>query len=123
MYVSFIKPALDIFCATIAFILFFPIFLVVSILLYISNDGKPFFYQPRPDFMVKFFEIIKFKSMTDKKDAHGKLLPDHERITKLGTFVRKSSLDEIPQLLNVIKGQMSLVGPRPLRVAYLSSVH
>ncbi|MGB3775420.1 MAG: sugar transferase [Leeuwenhoekiella sp.] len=119
MYVSIIKPFLDIFCATIAFILLFPIFLIVSILLYRSNDGSPFFYQPRPGLNGKVFNIIKFKSMNDKKDASGKLLPDHERITKLGAFVRKTSLDEIPQLLNVIKGQMSIVGPRPLRVAYL----
>lgn len=119
MYVHFIKPTLDIFCATIAFIIFFPVFLVVTLLLYLSNDGKPFFYQPRPGLHGKVFKIIKFKSMNDKKDANGKLLPDHERITKVGAFVRKSSLDEIPQLLNVIKGQMSMVGPRPLRVQYL----
>jgi lipopolysaccharide/colanic/teichoic acid biosynthesis glycosyltransferase len=119
MYINFIKPALDIFCATIAFILFSPVFLVVTLLLYFSNDGKPFFYQSRPGIHGKVFKIIKFKSMNDKKDANGKLLPDYERITKVGAFVRKSSLDEIPQLLNVIKGQMSLVGPRPLRVQYL----
>ncbi|HEA30496.1 MAG TPA: sugar transferase [Leeuwenhoekiella sp.] len=119
MYVHLIKPALDIFCATIAFILFLPVFIVVSLLLYISNDGKPFFYQSRPGKHGKIFKIIKFKSMSDKKDASGKLLPDHQRITKLGSFIRKYSLDEIPQLLNVIKGQMSLVGPRPLRVQYL----
>jgi len=119
MYIHFIKPTLDIFCATIAFILFLPVFLVVTLLLYFSNDGKPFFYQPRPGLHGKVFKIIKFKSMNDKKDASGKLLPDHKRITKVGAFVRKSSLDEIPQLLNVIKGQMSLVGPRPLRVEYL----
>ncbi len=119
MYVNFIKPTLDIFCATIAFILFLPVFLVVTFLLYFSNEGNPFFYQSRPGLHGKIFKIIKFKSMSDKKDASGKLLPDHERITKVGAFVRKSSLDEIPQLLNVIKGQMSLVGPRPLRVRYL----
>lgn len=119
MYVHFIKPTLDIFCASIAFILFLPVFLVVTILLYFSNDGKPFFYQPRPGLHGKIFEIIKFKSMNDKNDASGTLLPDHQRITKVGAFVRKSSLDEIPQLLNVIQGQMSLVGPRPLRVEYL----
>jgi lipopolysaccharide/colanic/teichoic acid biosynthesis glycosyltransferase len=119
MYINFIKPVLDIFCATIAFILFLPVFLVVTILLYFGNDGKPFFYQPRPGLHGNIFRIIKFKSMNDKKDASGKLLPDHKRITKVGAFVRKSSLDEIPQLLNVIKGQMSLVGPRPLRVEYL----
>ncbi|WP_031428706.1 sugar transferase [Flavimarina sp. Hel_I_48] len=120
MYVKLIKPALDILCASIAFILLSPIFLVVCVLLYRSNEGKPFFYQPRPGLNGKVFNIIKFKSMNDKKDANGNLLPDHLRITKLGAFVRKSSLDEIPQLLNVIKGQMSIVGPRPLRVAYLT---
>lgn len=119
MYTHFVKPFLDILCASIAFIIFSPIFIVVSLLLYYHNDGKPFFYQPRPGRNGKVFNIIKFKSMTDKKDKDGELLPDHERITKVGSFVRKTSLDEIPQLLNVIKGQMSLVGPRPLRVEYL----
>jgi len=119
MYTKIIKPTLDILCAGIAFILLSPIFITVCILLYRSNEGKPFFYQPRPGLNGKVFNIIKFKSMNDKKDANGKLLPDHMRITKLGAFVRRSSLDEIPQLLNVIKGQMSIVGPRPLRVAYL----
>lgn len=119
MYTHFIKPTLDILCASVAFLLLSPIFIVVSILLYFSNDGEPFFYQVRPGLHGKIFKIIKFKSMNDKTDDKGALLPDHQRITKVGAFVRKSSLDEIPQLLNVIKGQMSIVGPRPLRVEYL----
>ncbi len=119
MYQQFIKPTLDIFCGIIALILFSPILLVVSILLYKSNDGKPFFYQKRPGLNEKIFKIIKFKSMNDKRDIDGKLLPDHIRLTPVGAFIRKTSLDEIPQLFNVVKGEMSFVGPRPLRVSYL----
>ena len=100
-------------------LLFFPIFVLVTIGLFIANDGKPFFFQIRPGKNEKLFQIIKFKTMNDKKDSNGELLSDAERLTKLGRFVRKTSLDEIPQLLNVLKGDMSLIGPRPLLTEYL----
>lgn len=119
MYQKAVKPTLDIFCGIVALILFSPILLIVTLLLYKSNDGKPFFYQERPGLNGKIFRIIKFKSMNDKRDAKGELLPDHIRLTPVGAFIRKTSLDEIPQLFNVVKGQMSFVGPRPLRVSYL----
>ena len=96
-----------------------PIFLIVYISLAIANGGKAFFVQKRPGKNEKIFEIIKFKSMNDKKNSDGTLLPDEDRITKIGQFVRKTSLDEVPQLINVLKGDMSLIGPRPLLIAYL----
>jgi undecaprenyl phosphate N,N'-diacetylbacillosamine 1-phosphate transferase len=92
---------------------------MVTISLYIANRGEPFFFQPRPGKNGKIFKVIKFKTMNDGKDANGNLLPDNERLTPIGSFVRKTSLDEIPQLLNVIKGEMSLIGPRPLLIQYL----
>jgi lipopolysaccharide/colanic/teichoic acid biosynthesis glycosyltransferase len=96
-----------------------PIFVIVALLLALANKGKPFFFQRRPGENERLFSIIKFKTMTDKKDKNGNLLPDAERLTAIGSFVRKTSLDEIPQLLNVLKGDMSLVGPRPLLPEYL----
>ena len=119
MYKKIIKPALDFLIALIVFILLSPIFVVVTVGLWFSNGGKPFFYQLRPGKGERIFKIIKFKTMNDRRDANGQLLPDAERLTKIGTFVRKTSLDEIPQLLNVLKGDMSLIGPRPLLVKYL----
>lgn len=119
MYRKIIKPILDFSLAFIGFLVLSPIFLVVTIGLYFVNDGKPFFFQLRPGKEGKIFKIIKFKTMNDRKDAHGNLLPDADRLTKIGIFVRKTSLDEIPQLLNVIKGDMSLIGPRPLLPSYL----
>lgn len=101
------------------FILLLPLFLLVTLCLYLANQGKPFFFQPRPGKDEKIFKVIKFKTMNDKVDLQGNLLPDADRLTAVGSFVRKTSLDEIPQLLNVIKGDMSLVGPRPLLVEYL----
>lgn len=97
-----------------------PILVITTVGFYFSNQGKPFFFQLRPGLNGKIFKIVKFKTMNDKKDAAGNLLSDEQRLTKIGKFVRKTSLDEIPQLLNVIKGEMSLVGPRPLLPEYLS---
>ena len=119
MYRYFIKFTLDFLVALIGLLVISPIFLFVMLGLAIANNGKPFFLQKRPGKNEKIFSIIKFKTMNDKKDAKGNLLPDAERLTPSGAFVRKTSLDEIPQLLNVLKGDMSLVGPRPLRTYYL----
>ncbi|MCW0478041.1 sugar transferase [Riemerella anatipestifer] len=119
MYKNFFKRILDFSLALIGFIILFPVFIIVMILLTISNEGKPFFFQKRPGLNERIFSIIKFKTMNDKKDAQGNLLSDAERLTVVGKFVRKTSLDEIPQLLNVIKGDMSLIGPRPLLPQYL----
>ena len=119
MYKNFIKPAIDFVLALVGFLFLSPVFVLVAIGLFFANDGKPFFFQFRPGKDGKIFKIIKFKTMTDKKDENGNLLPDADRLTKIGSFVRKTSLDEIPQLLNVIKGDMALVGPRPLLPQYL----
>lgn len=115
-----IKHILDFLSALIGFIVISPIFLFLWLLLSIANKGAgAFFFQKRPGKDEKIFKVIKFKTMTDEKDEKGNLLPDAKRLTKIGKFVRSTSLDEIPQLLNVIKGDMSLVGPRPLLVQYL----
>lgn len=120
MYKSVLKRAIDFCIALIGFISLLPIFLVVSALLSWINRGKPLFFQDRPGLREKTFKIIKFKTMNDRRDGQGNLLPDAERLTPLGSFIRKTSLDEIPQLINVIKGDMSLVGPRPLLPQYLA---
>lgn len=119
MYKEYIKHILDFILSVIGFIILSPIFLIVTIALLIVNRGKPFFIQKRPGKNNQTFKIIKFKTMNDKKDKDGNLLADSERLTWIGAFIRKTSVDEIPQLLNVIKGDMSLVGPRPLLVDYL----
>lgn len=119
MYKKLFKRLIDLFVAIITFIVILPVFLVVTIVLTIANSGSPFFFQKRPGKNEKIFRLIKFKTMNDKKDTSGVLLPDSKRLTKVGKFVRKTSLDEIPQLLNVIKGDMSLIGPRPLLPEYL----
>lgn len=119
LYKSFIKRGLDLILSTLGFLILSPIFLVVMIILLVKNEGKPFFFQERPGKGERIFKIIKFKTMNDKKDANGNLLDPSLRLTKTGKFVRKYSLDEIPQLINVIKGDMSLIGPRPLLVRYL----
>ncbi|WAC01086.1 sugar transferase [Lacinutrix neustonica] len=119
MYTTVIKPFFDFFSALTLLLIASPIFLLLVILLYIKNEGKPFFTQTRGGKNNKIFNVIKFKTMNDKKGANGELLPDHLRLTKVGSFVRNKSLDELPQLLNVLKGEMSLVGPRPFMSEYL----
>lgn len=119
MYRTIFKPLLDYIGALIILIILSPIIVLITLVLAIANNGKPFFYQKRPGKNEKLFYIIKFKSMTEAKDSQGNLLPDKERLTKVGAFVRKTSLDELPQLINVLKGEMSFVGPRPLRTKYL----
>lgn len=119
VYLNFVKPILDFMIALTAFLIFLPVFLLVSIVLWISYKESPFFLQTRPGKNEKLFQIIKFKTMSNARDEHGNLLPDSDRLTEVGRFIRKTSLDEIPQLLNVIKGDMSLVGPRPLLPEYL----
>jgi len=119
MYKNFIKRIIDFIFALVALVVFLPILLIVTICLIFANNGKPFFFQSRPGLNGKIFKIVKFKTMNDRKDESGNLLPDSERLTKVGSFVRKTSLDEIPQLINVFKGDMSLIGPRPLLVQYL----
>lgn len=119
MYSNFFKRLFDFIIALIGLVVLSPIFIAVMIGLYFANQGKPFFFQARPGLNEKIFKIIKFKTMNDKKDAQGNLLSDAERLTPIGAFVRKTSLDEIPQLINVLKGDMSLIGPRPLLPQYL----
>ena len=119
MYPSFFKRLVDIVISLFGIVLLFPLFLVITISLLIVNDGKPFFYQKRPGKDETIFTILKFKTMNDKKDENGKLLQDFQRMTNIGRHIRKYSLDEIPQLFSVLKGDMSLVGPRPLMVNYL----
>ena len=119
MYTKVVKPIADFFAALLGLILLSPLFILITILLFIANNGKPFFFQLRPGKNGVIFKIVKFRTMNDKKDAKGQLLPDGQRLTAVGGFVRKTSLDEIPQLINVLKGDMSLVGPRPLLTNYL----
>ncbi len=118
-YRNYYKRFLDLIVSLVAFSLLLPLFIIVTGLLYVANQGKPFFVQPRPGRNGRIFRLVKFKTMNDKKDAAGNLLSDAERLTAVGRFIRKTSLDEIPQLINVIKGEMSLIGPRPLLVEYL----
>ena len=119
MYKTYLKRILDTILAFIGLVILSPILVVVILLLALANKGKPFFFQVRPGLNEQLFNIIKFKTMTDKKDKAGNLLPDKDRLTKIGSFIRKTSLDELPQLINVLKGDMSLIGPRPLLPEYL----
>ena len=119
MYKKYFKRLFDLIFATTIFILFSPICLLLTIFLAIANKGKPFFFQQRPGKNEKIFRVIKFKTMTDERGEDAKLLSDADRLTVVGRFVRITSLDEILQLLNVIKGDMSLIGPRPLLIRYL----
>ena len=118
-YRNTLKPLLDYSIALIAIIILLPIIIITTILLYIANSGKPFFFQTRPGKNEKLFNIIKFKTMNDKKDKNGQLLPDTYRLTAIGKLIRKTSIDELPQLFNILKGDKSLIGPRPLLVQYL----
>lgn len=119
LYSNYFKRVFDVIISLVAFIILLPVFLVVCSILLIANNGSPFFIQARPGLHEKIFNVIKFKTMNDKKDKSGNLLSDAKRLTAVGKFIRKTSLDEIPQLINVIKGDMSLVGPRPLLIRYL----
>lgn len=120
MYKHFFKRVIDFTIALIALLVIWPILLVIYIWLTIANKGAgALFYQERPGLHGKIFKVIKFKTMTDERDAEGNLLPDADRLTKVGKFVRSTSIDELPQLINVLKGDMALIGPRPLRVYYL----
>ncbi len=119
MYKGFFKRFFDFAIALTGLIVLSPVFLIVATLLAVANGGKVFFTQERPGRNERIFRVVKFKSMNDKRDMSGNLLPDKDRLTAVGSFIRKTSLDEIPQLINVLKGDMSLVGPRPLLVEYL----
>lgn len=120
MYKNFFKRIIDFTIVFIALLIIWPILLIIIIWLHFANKGAgAFFTQERPGKDGKIFKVIKFKSMTDERDADGKLLPDTQRLTKVGKFVRSTSIDELPQLINVLKGDMSLIGPRPLLVQYL----
>lgn len=121
MYSKFFKRFFDFWISLIALIIISPILLVVMIWLHFANKGAgAFFFQERPGKNAKIFKVIKFKTMTDERDADGNLLPDEARLTKVGKFVRSTSIDELPQLINVLKGDMALIGPRPLLPQYLS---
>ncbi len=119
MYKFFLKRFIDFFLSLIILILVSPIIFVFILILYVVNEGEPFFFQERPGFKEKSFKVIKFRSMNNKKDENGVLLPDNIRLTPMGKLVRKTSIDELPQLINVLKGDMSLVGPRPLLFKYI----
>ena len=119
MYRNFFKRFLDLILTFAAFLVAFPVFLGIIILLWFANKGKPFFFQKRPGKNEKIFRVVKFKTMNDKKNENGELLPPARRITAVGRFLRSTSLDELPQLWNVLNGDMSLIGPRPLLIEYL----
>lgn len=120
MYRHFFKRFFDFCISLAAIIVLSPLMLIIIILLHFANEGAGvFFFQPRPGYKGKIFKVIKFKTMNDRKDKDGNLLPDMQRMTKVGRFLRSTSLDELPQLFNVLKGDMALIGPRPLLVKYL----
>lgn len=120
MYKHFFKRVLDFCISLIALICISPLLLIITIWLHFANKGAgAFFFQDRPGKDAKIFKVIKFKTMTDERDENGELLPDEDRLTKVGKFVRSTSIDELPQLINVLKGDMALIGPRPLLPKYL----
>ncbi len=120
MYRFFLKRLIDIIVAIIFLVFFLPLLIIVTILLLFYNQGKPFFLQKRPGKNEVIFKVMKFRTMNNKRDSEGNLLPDSERLTRLGSFLRKTSLDEAPQVFNILKGDMSIIGPRPLLPEYLS---
>lgn len=120
MYKNCFKRVIDFTIVFVSLMIIWPVLAIITIWLHFANKGAgAFFYQERPGKDEKIFKVIKFKTMTDERDANGNLLPDEQRITKVGKFVRSTSIDELPQLINVLKGDMSLIGPRPLLVKYL----
>lgn len=120
MYKHFFKRVFDFFISLIALVCLSPILLIITLWLHFANKGAgAFFFQERPGKYGKIFKVIKYKTMTDERDENGVLLPDEVRLTKVGKFVRSTSIDELPQLINVLKGDMALIGPRPLMPAYL----
>lgn len=120
MYKNFFKRVIDFCIVFVVLAIIWPILLVITIWLHFANKGAgAFFFQERPGKNGKIFKVIKFKTMTDERDENGNLLPDADRLTKIGAFIRSTSIDELPQLINVLKGDMSLIGPRPLLVQYL----
>ncbi|MCD8101925.1 MAG: sugar transferase [Alistipes sp.] len=119
MYRKYIKRILDLIFSLTLIVFLLPLGIILTIVLSFTNGGNPFFIQERPGLNGKTFRLIKFRSMNNKRDANGKLLPDTERMTRAGTFIRKTSLDELPQLINIFRGEMSFIGPRPLLVSYL----
>jgi undecaprenyl phosphate N,N'-diacetylbacillosamine 1-phosphate transferase len=119
MYKSIFKPAFDFLFSVLGIIVLFPLFLVLAILLAAVNKSNPFFFQSRPGKNGQLFNLIKFKTMTNVSDRYGNPLSDEMRLTKIGSFIRKTSLDEIPQLINILKSEMSFIGPRPLLVEYM----
>lgn len=119
-YARYVKRAIDVICSILALVILSPLLLIVAVLLFVSYGFRnPFFVQRRPGRNARIFKIIKFKTMNDKRDAEGNLLPDGQRLTRVGQFVRSTSIDELPQLVNVLIGDMSLIGPRPLLPKYL----
>lgn len=119
LYKNHLKRSIDFIAALLSVLVLLPLYLTIIIILFFQNKGTPFFKQKRPGLRQKEIYVLKFKTMTDKKGLDGKLLPDAQRVTKIGKVLRKTSLDELPQLINVIKGDMSLIGPRPLLFEYI----
>lgn len=119
MYKNYFKRTIDFVVSFLGVLFFLPLLTIITITLFFINEGKPFFFQRRPGKNGKIFKLIKFKSMTDKTDSFGMLLSYEDRITKVGLFIRKMSLDELPQIINILKGDMSIIGPRPLLEEYL----
>lgn len=119
MYQKYVKRLLDIIISLVALVVLSPVFLIVAVLVRVKLGSPVIFHQKRPGYQEKIFKLCKFRTMTEAKDAEGNLLPDADRLTSFGNFLRKTSLDELPELWNILKGDMSIVGPRPLLVGYL----